>query len=925
MLTEVKTVRLVTATYTIDFTTTGGWQPKFVIFQYSAGYNAIPQWYSYFTVGMGFTEVTNSTSRSVGMSSEDNVARGDSARLQRNDVPVCCTQASGTVETQGLNCSVDSWLSNGIRLLVNTHTSVEGYISALMIGGDDITDWAIGTVNTTTGASVSVSSLSFQPENGMFLCAGTTTENSPVTHGMLSVGFYDGTTQWTQGALTQDNPATMITRQNYRHDRVVDVPTTAGATDGYSTVAWDSNGFTLTNSDTYSASFPVYYLVWKGGTCKVGYDTEPTSTGDQTITTNKDVQAVMMFGNDSGNAGWQTGNMWSSGMATSSSDQICQAFEDQNGVADSITANYISNNIYNNFTANANTSLCVLDDEATFVSKSSTNFVINWSNIGQARPFRYVTFGTGVTLTEVVKQTTTKFDIIQNVIKQTTIKSDIYQEILKQVTAKFDIYQETEKSITAKFDVLQQVTKQLNMLFDIHGLVDVIKTTTMLYNILQEVPKQVTTKHDIFEEVPKSVTIKSDIYQEVAKITTVKFDILEQVVKQVTILSNIYEEILKQVTTKFDVYEETEKTTTIKFDIIQEIVKQLTILADIYEELTKQLTTKFDVYQETEKAVTVKFDIIQQVVKQLTTLFDIYVIGLTDVIKTTTVKFDIMQEVPKQTTIKFDIYQEVVKQLTMLHDIYQEVPKSITAKFDILQEVSKSTTIKYDIIQEVTKQLTVLFDILELGLVTVTKSTTTLFDIAQQISKQTTTKFDVYEEVEKQTAIKFDIMQEVAKNVSVKFDILQEVIKTNNILFNILEEVDKSTTVKFDIFETVEKDVTTLYDIAQDVVKQVSTIFDIYSIIPTVEVEKSTTMKFDILQDVEKSTAIKFAILQEIVKQLRTKFDIRGKDFIDRDFAEDLLKNKTAFGPKDATWNLTDHRSKFIYDKRRKVWRIRKA
>lgn len=944
-------------TGTQDITYGESWTPKVAIVSWSRANTSADTFQEHASYGIGFTDGTNQ--RCVVTASEDNQARGDTGNTQVNNALIRPVGPSAPT-TVDAEATFTQWLSNGMQITWSDAPAAQFYINVLFLGGDDITNLDVGTLMSGTGTGdISVTDKAYQADFGMFLTGGTTTENSSTNNGGLSIGAATSSSaQWVQSIYALDNPVTMSTRQYYNHSNVVVTHDTA-VTGLASFSSFNSNGFTLTISDAFPASIPIYYLIIKGGSFAVGNATEPASVQQQTITTNKDTKGVMIFGLDTGTANSpQNGCMQTIGMGSSSSNQGCEVFEDTNGTADSVVVSrHDTNQIYLNITANVTATSSTLDDEAALFSVSDTGFVLDWTNVGQARPFRFISFGIGVTLTEVVKQTTTLFNIIQEVTKSVTVKSNIYQEVPKSVTAKFDVYEETAKQTTIKYDIAQEVQKQLTILFDIQGLVDVIKQTTILYDILQEVPKQVTTKYDVYQEVTKSNTILFNIYQEVVKQVTVLADIYQEISKQVTTKSDIYEEVAKQTTTKFDVYEETAKTTTIKFDILQEVIKQLTTIFDIlvigFIDVVKSTTVKFDVYQEVEKSVTLKYDILQQVEKQLTLLhdilqeipkqttikfdilqevtkqvqmlFDILVIGYVDVIKTTTMKFDIAQEVEKQTTVKFDILQDVVKQLTLLSDIYQEVPKQITAKFDILQDVAKSTTVKFDIIQEVTKQLIVLFDIYEQGLVTVTKSLTTLYNIAQEVPKSVTAKFDVYQNVEKATSIKFDILQEIAKNVSVKFDILQEVMKTNSMLFDILQEVDKTTTVKFDVFESVEKQVTALYDIVEEIEKQVTTVFDIYSIIPTVEVEKSTTVKFDIHQEVAKTTAIKFAIVQEVVKQLRTLFGIKGKDFIDSDFGVQSNRQKDLFGPHDHTWNLSDHRSKIFYDKKKKSWRIGKA
>src|SRR5574339_98354 len=221
-------------TGTQDFTHGGSWQPKFAIFQWSRANTSADTFQEHMSTGYGFCDGTNQ--RCIAVSSEDNQARGDSGRVASNNSVIFALNPTGTVTATDAIASFSSWLSNGVQINWTDAPAAQFYVTVLLVGGDDVTDIAIGSLAVTTGASATLSSLSWQPENGIFLCGGITTENAGASHAIMSVGAYDGTNQWTQGYLTQDNPVTMITKQNYQHDRVVDVPTTAGATDGYSTI-----------------------------------------------------------------------------------------------------------------------------------------------------------------------------------------------------------------------------------------------------------------------------------------------------------------------------------------------------------------------------------------------------------------------------------------------------------------------------------------------------------------------------------------------------------------------------------------------------------------------------------------------------------------------------------------------------------------
>lgn len=935
-------------TGTQDFTHGESWTPKVAIFQWNRANTSTDTFQEHCSYGKGFTDGTNE--RCVAIASEDNQARSDTARIQRNDAVICALSPTGTVTSVDAVASFSSWLSNGIRINWTDAPSAQFYVSVLLLGGNDITNTEVGTIMTTsTTGDKSITSLSWQPDYGMFLCGGSITENTGVVSAFISEGHATSSSaQHVTSTYALDNPATMSTKQYFSNGKVA-IYHTDTAVDGYATFSsFNSNGFTINVGDAFGSSVPIYYLLIKGGQFKVGHFTIPTgSPQQQTVTTNTDVKAVMVVGQNSNVADTisNRANIYS-GMATATDNQYVDSWQDENATADSVVVSrHDTNALCLSLTANATASSSTIEYEGAFYSKSATNFVIDWTNLQSAVDCRYVTFG-GANLIDVTKSVTAKFDIIQDVPKSVTAKFDIYQDISKSVTAKYDIYQEIAKQATIKFDVYQEVTKTFTTIFDIlQNLIDVTKTFTVKYDVYQNIEKQTTVKYDIYQEVIKSATVKFDILQEVVKRFKAVFDIiptkanyipltgsdqgfyyigyasyLVQVIKSVTAKFDILQEVAKQSTVKFDVYEEVPKSVTAKFDILQEIAKSATVKFDIIQEVMKQVTILHDIYEEVSKSATIKFDILQEILKTATIKFDVY----EEVAKSVIAKFDILQEIVKTSTVKFDIIQEVIKQFTAIFDIletgYVTVTKTFTTLFNVIQEVEKSATAKFDIYEIVQKDATIKFDIYE----EVQKSVAVKFDIIAEITKTTSILFDILQQVEVSKTVKFDIYQEVIKDVDIVFDIIQEVVKSNSVLFNILQEVETSKTVKFDIYQQVQKDMTVIFDIIQEVEKQVSVIFDIQSLIPMFDVIKTFTTKFDIHQEVEKTVALKFDILQEVIKRFRIRFKILGKHHIDSDFAIQSQKQKDNFNPSDHTWNLRDHFSKFSY-KKRKGWTVDKA
>ena len=286
----------------------------------------------------------------------------------------------------------------------------------------------------------------------------------------------------------------MSTRQTYYHNNVV-VENATSTTGLASLSSFNSNGLTINISDAFTASYPIYYLVMKGGGYAVGNNTEPGSTGNQTVTTGKDTKAVFIFGLDTGTSGSpQAGCMWSSGFCDNLINQFGHVFEDTDGSASSIISCALDGvgHIYNNITAAATVGSTVWDDSALINSVSSSGFVINWDNVGQVRPYRYVTFGIAVSVTPITKDLTLKLSINQEITKQATLKTSVLQAITKTLTTKFTI-----------LETLTAITKTLTLKLNINQ--EITKTNTLKLSILQEITKQLTTKFSIVNTYNKTV------------------------------------------------------------------------------------------------------------------------------------------------------------------------------------------------------------------------------------------------------------------------------------------------------------------------------------------------------------------------------------------------------------------------------------
>lgn len=392
---------------TFDADTSGGgtqdltgtsFTPKAAIVWYQRSINAVDTFTEHANMGFGYTDGTND--RCAGFTSEDNQTSSDSAEYSYATAVIHTSNPTGTLTTQDSFATFNSFLSNGMRITWSDYPSASFKIHVLFLGGSDLTNVKVGTVLTTDGSaggSTGITGVGFQPDCVIFLGAFSTADNLS-TYGSLFTGAATGSSnQWTQSNITETARSTMDTWQFYSHDSCISIQQSSTGVLCYqaSLTSMDSDGFTINETTDTIGTIPIYYLALKGGSYAVGNATEPGSTGNQTITTNKDCKAVMIFGvNTSTENSVQTDNHINIGAGTSSSERLCACLHDTDNSANAVCVDYYeSSSIYLNITANATASSSTIDDEADLNAVASDGFTLSWSNVGQARPFRYITFG----------------------------------------------------------------------------------------------------------------------------------------------------------------------------------------------------------------------------------------------------------------------------------------------------------------------------------------------------------------------------------------------------------------------------------------------------------------------------------------------------------------------------------------------------
>lgn len=371
-----------------------GFLPKAAIVYFSRATNAVDTFVENASFGFGFTDGTNSRCAYEG--SEDNQASSDTVHDLRNDCLIVTYNLTGTLTTVDGKASFSSFNSDGMVINWSDAPAAAFKFHVLYLGGADLTDVNVGTFEQIQSGDQDITTPGFQPDGVMFM-GWLTTINTVTTTMTLGIGAADSSAnQWGQTLNSEQGRVTMDTWQGYSHSQCNALLTSATGSwnNSFFLVSMLSNGFRINGNGSITSN-DYAYIAFKGCSIAVGNDTEPGSTGNQTVTTNKDTKAVIICGLDTGTADSGVADaMQTVGAGTSSSNMATVVIHDTDAGADSVcVSRYETDSIYLNITANATAGSSTVDDEAALSSLSSTGFVINWSNIGQARPFRYIAFG----------------------------------------------------------------------------------------------------------------------------------------------------------------------------------------------------------------------------------------------------------------------------------------------------------------------------------------------------------------------------------------------------------------------------------------------------------------------------------------------------------------------------------------------------
>lgn len=393
---EAKTAQLAGATVTgQQKVTSPAMQPKALIIthglQTAAGAAADAQ----FTLGFGDTA---GNERAAGYNSDDNVATSDASRHFRTGDIIRSYVAGAT--TSNLAASLDQLDRTGFSPNWGDVTLASALYNYLAIGGQDITQvkagsFALDTVNATQD----VTDPGFQPDIVLFAVTLNTTNTVANNINQMAIGVMDAAgNQWTIGQRQQNGQATMNASRVMQTNRVMSLLASAGNTefDGSSYNTMLSNGFRLNRDTNGATACLVEYLAIKGGSWKVGTETQKTSTGvKQTTGLGSFTPKGIIFGGVCDTAtGINDHARLFFGMATSPTQNTAIWTGDRDNVPDAIANTIMKSDKCIVMATEATSASPTTDSQANLDAVGNGTFDLNWTTAdATARLFGFIAFG----------------------------------------------------------------------------------------------------------------------------------------------------------------------------------------------------------------------------------------------------------------------------------------------------------------------------------------------------------------------------------------------------------------------------------------------------------------------------------------------------------------------------------------------------
>ncbi len=365
--------------------------------------------------GIGFSDGTRY--RAVAAASADN---SDFTSCDHRQATKALTLLDFT-QTTVAECDVTSFDSDGFTLNWTTNNASAYIIHYLAIGGADLTNVRADNFSlaTSTG-NQAITGAGFQPDFVMFLSARDSgaIPNTAV-HTYLSLGLAKSSSERAALAFaSQDNAGTSETNRYQRTTLCLATLADSGTVDSEADfVSMDSDGFTINNSDAPTLAHKVMYLALKGGSYKVGAETQKTSTGTK-ATTGAGFQPTGLFlasFNDVAQTTPQPHHRFSVGAASAAGVEGASWIGDTDAAATSSTnMSTLTTKVIHLINADDPASPSA---EADLSSLDSDGFTLDWTTAdATAREFVYLAIGsTGGGGTPVSQTATLRLEALAGV------------------------------------------------------------------------------------------------------------------------------------------------------------------------------------------------------------------------------------------------------------------------------------------------------------------------------------------------------------------------------------------------------------------------------------------------------------------------------------------------------------------------------
>lgn len=234
---------------------------------------------------------------------------------------------------------IDSWISGGVRLIVDNQFSQSYRIHYILA---NIPNVKVGTFDfPTSGATVSVSGLSFQPEAGIFLLGSYSSFGTIHTDYYTALGFSSGVNN--NGVVStysvDATPNSSTRAYCYSGECIAAAIGGTDITARAKLSSWNSTGFTLSILENPGIIFPIAYAVFEGAEFLVGdLLTQTDTTTDINETVGFETKVCIIASHNQGQSTQNLGqnvNSLSVGAFVSDTSEGTQGIYDENSASTS--------------------------------------------------------------------------------------------------------------------------------------------------------------------------------------------------------------------------------------------------------------------------------------------------------------------------------------------------------------------------------------------------------------------------------------------------------------------------------------------------------------------------------------------------------------------------------------------------------------